>query len=79
MTKKFSSAKSTNGEGAQFDDYNTRYMFSETTGKLSMLEDPFTRVTFSYDNFMGKLIQVKTKDLDEGTNHYIMDFVYEEL
>lgn len=44
-----------------------------------MLEDPFTRVTFSYDNSMGKLIQVKTKDLDEGMNHYTMDFVYEEL
>ena len=71
--------KSTNGEGAQYDNYVTKYLFSETTGKLSMLEDQFTRITFSYDDSMGKLVQVKTKDLDGGANYYTMDFIYEDL
>ena len=71
--------KSTNGEGAHYDNYVTKYLFSETTGKLSMLEDQFTRITFSYDDSMGKLVQVKTKDLDGEANYYTMDFIYEEL
>ena len=71
--------KSTNGEGAQFDDYTTKYLFSETTGNLSMLEDQFTRVTFAYDDSLKKLIQIKTKDLDGGSSYYSMDFTYEEV
>ena len=47
--------------------------------EFSMLEDQFTRITFSYDDSMGKLVQVKTKDLDGGANYYTMDFIYEEL
>lgn len=69
----------TNGGGAQFDDSVTKYLFSETTGNLTMLEDQFTRTTFAYDDSLKKLTRVKTVDLDGGSNYYAMDFTYAEV
>lgn len=69
----------TSGEGAQYEDYATKYLFSETTGNLSMLEDQFTRTTFAYDDSLKKLTRIKTVDLSGGTNYYTMDFTYEEV
>lgn len=65
--------------GEEFEPYTTKYLFSETTGNLSMLEDKFTRTTFSYDDSLKKLTQIKTIDNDGGSTYYVMDFTYTEV
>lgn len=68
-----------NEDGEEVKPYTTKYLFSETTGNLSMLEDDFTRTTFSYDDSLKKLTQIKTIDNDGGSTYYEMDFTYTEV
>lgn len=68
-----------NEDGEEVKPYTTKYLFSETTGNLSMLEDDFTRTTFSYDDSLKKLTQIKTIDNDGGSTYYVMDFTYTEV
>ena len=68
-----------NEDGEEVKPYTTKYLFSETTGNLSMLEDDFTRTTFSYDDSLKKLMQIKTIDNDGGNTYYAMDFTYTEI
>ena len=69
----------TDEDGEEVKPYTTKYLFSETTGNLSMLEDSFTRTTFSYDDSLKKLTQIKTIDNDGGSTYYEMDFTYTEV
>lgn len=72
-------ATKTKADGSQLGEWATRYLFSETTGTLSMVTDEFTRTSFGYDEDLKELVLVKSSDIDSGETYWRMEFSYTDV
>lgn len=72
-------ATKTKADGSQLGEWTTRYLFSETTGKLSLVTDEFTRTSFGYDDTLDNLVLVKNADKDSGEEYWRIEYTYADV
>ncbi len=65
---------------AETGSYITTYWFSENSGNLTMLSDPYMRIVLTYDDSQTRVTHFEARDAeDSSTVYYSYDYEYETV